>query len=275
MLQDINGKDVTFWNGEKINSLEELKADISYQFNLKRKDILGFAKFKPFMRGDNSFSTQLSTGVWYPIINANKGKDLYITLPHVHKTHLGLFESIVPINDDCSRLDHLKNDKPAVITYFNRKEKEKISIEKSIQKAQERFEILDNEYKELNKLRGQKVHQKVALNNLLKDPSRKEHFFRLMQSDNYLSEVKKDIAYRIKTIEIYHSISSDKDYKSKFKNASLKKENTLKSLELEINAFDFKNEKSFDVFKPEKTIESYLQGKLSKIFRFRNKNKLQ
>lgn len=274
MLHDINGKDVTFFDGEKINTIEKLKEHVSYQYNLKRKDILGFAKFKPYIQSDHSFSTQLSRGAWYPIINANKGKDLYITLPHVHKTHLGLFESIVPINDDCSRLNHLKNDKPAVISYFNRKEKEKISIRKSIEKAQARFEILDKEYKDLNKSRGQKVHQKVALNNLLKDPSRKEHFFRLMQSSNYLAEVKNDIKYRLKTIEIYHSIPFVKDYKYKFKNASLKKENTLKSLELEIDAFDFKNEKSFDIFKPEKKIESYLQRKLPKIFSFRNKNKL-
>lgn len=264
MVKDINDQIVTTAVGN-VNNINELYDIVATIKDLKQKDIIGFAKFDPFLNHDKRFCNILCKGSWYPIVAiSDNPQDLTIQLHNMEETELSLFESIVPVAGKEVLFDKLKNDNSTVQEYFKVKEKEALELEKQKESLFSQVETEEEEYERLNKLRGQKVRRQDVLSKFLKNKLTKEELFIELTNPKMRDKVKKDIDYRLKTIEIAKDISPEKSYYFKFKGCDSKDEIRLIKLKEEIKQFNFDCEKAFKEKFPKDNIKDFLKDKIKK-----------
>lgn len=205
MLKDINGKTgLTFWDGDVINDIEEIKERLNYRYNLNEMNIIGFAKFNPFLDGDNRFCNHLDRNSWYPITSVSY--DLYIQLVGVNKTHLGLFSSVVAIDDFKHLFKDIKETKPRVIKYWAKKTREKNAMIADRIKRDIDRETLEAELNKLTTSLGNKASRKGTLTSYLKNNFTEERLFEKMEDPKWKAEIIADIDYRLKTIDVSESL---------------------------------------------------------------------
>jgi hypothetical protein len=279
MIKDINGKEVTSQDKTLVD-IEELYDRTSYTTRLEKNEIIGFAKFKPFLDYDNRFINQLIRGAWYPIENIKPERDMYIQLDCVAETHLGLFESVVAVEGQEHKFKHLTNENPRVVKYFNKKQKEKDEHDNYHVEMAARFAAEKIEKNEIKEKRGVFVKRNyklsVYINASRKNPNieHKEALFKTMTCPETLKAVLKDIDYRLKTVALLKDIPYEKSYYDFFNKGDRKHENNLNIIKEEILAFDFNNEKSFNIFKDEKpSITDFIKDKLSLLLPKNNSKK--
>lgn len=265
MVRDINDQIVTTAVGN-VNNINQLYDIVSTMKDLKEKDIIGFAKFDPFLNHDKRFKNILCKGSWYPVVAVSDNpEDLTIQLHNMEDTELSLFESIVPVSGQEALFDKLKSDNSTVQEYFKVKEKEAIELEKQKDALFSEVETEEQEYERLNKLRGQKARRQDVLSKFLKNKLTKEDFFFELTNPKLRDKVMKDINYRLKTIEIAKDIPPTKSYYFKFKGCDSRDEIRLNTLKAEIKDFNFDCEKAFKEKFPKDNIKDFLKDKINKL----------
>lgn len=273
MVKDINNQIITTAVGS-VNNINQLYDIVSTVKDLKEENIIGFAKFEPFLNHDKKFCNILCKGSWYPIVAiSNDPEDLTIQLHNMEKTELSLFESIVPVEEQNSLFDKLKNNNSTVQKYFKEKEKEIIELEKQKDSLFKEVETEEQEYERLNKLRGQKVRRQDVLSKFLKNKLTKEDLFLELKNSKLRDKVMQDINYRLKTIEIAKDIPSTKSYYFKFKGCDSRNEIHLTTLKSEIKEFDFNCDKAFKNKFPNENIKDFLRDKINKLIGNNNRKR--
>tara|TARA_Y100000034_G_scaffold136926_1_gene217227 strand:+ start:3893 stop:4729 length:837 start_codon:yes stop_codon:yes gene_type:complete len=266
MITDINQNIISTAKGN-VKSINELYEIILKNNDIEKPDIIGFAKFEPFLDHDKKFENILDKGRWYPIVNKpSENKDnLSIDIEGANDTYLGLFSSIVPAIGHKSLFDKFKNDNPEVKKHYQeiKKEYNKKEQEKSFLLGDKETE--KEEYERLNQLRGQKVRRQDLLSNYLKNKVTKQELFTQLQNLKLRSKIKQDLNYRLKTIEIAKNIPKTKSYYFKFKGCEGKEEIKMLELKKEINDFNFNCQKSFNEKFPKETITDFLKDKIKKV----------
>jgi len=274
MIKDINGNNVVDGNLKNIKDLYEAAI---LDPNLKYDDIIGFGKYKPFLKTDNRYSNQLCTGCWYPIISVCKDKALHVLIEGNHKAHIGIFQHIVSVNNNNELFSKITNDNPKVAKYFTKKqieedEQAKYSKELAFRVAEENKEKI-----KLNELRGEKIPRVTELTTYLrttfKDINLKDKatFFQSLQSPLLREQVLKDINYRLTTIEILKNIPNSKSYYYYFNKGDTTHEHGLRELKKNIIEFDFENPKSFNEFSHKNNITAFLKNKFQQLSNIANK----
>lgn len=277
MLRNINGEklpDTVY--GEKLENEEDLESlfeSVSYEIS-NRKKIIGFARFNPYIKGDDRFKNRLSRNHWYAITSV---KGNFIKLKNINDTHFGLFDNIIAIKGKEYKFENLKKGVPHVDKYWKRKEAEKKEIDLYLEKLYERNRLDNLEHKRKKELAkkefGVKVKRVAILTNFINGKYNKYNFFeKLKKEPLFKRRINKDLNYRINKVEKLSTFKergvelSKKYYKDYNDIENIEK---LKELRAFIDDFDFKNKDSFkklkNKFKTEeesKKIENILKDKL-------------
>ena len=212
MLKDINGNsNLTDSKNKPLISLDKLYNDFNDAtfFDIKKECILGYAKFNPIVRHDNSYSKTLDKNTWYPILKINKNSS--IDLQNFKNMHIGFFSHIVAVDKYTKLFDLISNKNPKVKKYWAKKIKDEKDFELLVSKIKKEH----NEKEDLKAFIVDRIglmpKKTYLLSNLISgkiiSDEKKINFLKKIDNKN-INDVSNDVEYRIKLFELLNTLKS-------------------------------------------------------------------